>query len=258
LKHRGSYCKDIAGEREDRHRRRHVPTMIAAQEALILSNYQERILNLRLITVKFKRIAGVHDVGIKLKKGDNDQFRVSSIDEAGIAFQSAQVDVNWVVDSAHIEVGGLKSRDITIALNCFESTLPASSALVVVFRIPAPRVPYHGSCRKGLHKGIKFLYHKEQIEWLENSVFVEGQRRLRDKDAWTAMRAHFALRIRTDTRSPMWLEQDQIATWLAKKVKVEKEARKRRRITALSERKKAKHQHGSESEDSEDDSDMEI
>ena len=258
LKHRGSYCKDIAGEREDRHRRRHVPTMIAAQEALILSNYQERILNLRLITVKFKRIAGVHDVGIKLKKGDNGQFRVSSIDEAGIAFQSAQVDVNWVVDSAHIEVGGLKSRDITIALNCFESTLPASSVLVVVFRIPAPRVPYHGSCRKGLHKGIKFLYHKEQIEWLENSVFVEGQRRLRDKDAWTAMRAHFALRIRTDTRSPMWLEQDQIATWLAKKVKVEKEARKRRRITALSERKKAKHQHGSESEDSEDDSDMEI
>ena len=114
LKHRGSYCKDIAGEREDRHRRRHVPTMIAPHEALILSNYQERILNLRLITVKFKRIAGVHDVGIKLKKGDNGQFRVSSIDEAGIAFQSAQVDVNWVVDSAHIEVGGLKSRDITI------------------------------------------------------------------------------------------------------------------------------------------------
>ena len=42
---------------------------------------------------------------------------------------------------------------------------------------------------------------------------------MRDKGAFLAMKAAFSDRIRTDTMTPVWLEQSQIATWLAKQVK---------------------------------------
>ena len=39
------------------------------------------------------------------------------------------------------------------------------------------------------------------------------------------MKTHFHNRIRTDTMTPMWLEQKVIAGWMAKKIKEEKARR---------------------------------
>ena len=48
---------------------------------------------------------------------------------------------------------------------------------------------------------------------------------MRDKSAFTAMRAHFSDKIRTDTMTPVWLPQNQLQAWLNKACKAEKQKR---------------------------------
>ena len=48
---------------------------------------------------------------------------------------------------------------------------------------------------------------------------------MRDKSAFTAMRAHFSDKIRTDTMTPAWLPQNQLQAWLNKAYKAEKQKR---------------------------------
>ena len=48
---------------------------------------------------------------------------------------------------------------------------------------------------------------------------------MRDKSAFTAMRAHFSDKIRTDTVTPAWLPQNQLQAWLNKAYKAEKQKR---------------------------------
>ena len=47
----------------------------------------------------------------------------------------------------------------------------------------------------------------EQVQWLEENAFKDGERKMRDKTAFTAMKAHFSDKIRTDTMTPAWLPQ---------------------------------------------------
>ena len=48
---------------------------------------------------------------------------------------------------------------------------------------------------------------------------------MRDKSAFTAMRAHFSDKIRIDTLTPAWLPQTQLQAWLNNQYKVEKQKR---------------------------------
>ena len=65
----------------------------------------------------------------------------------------------------------------------------------------------------------------EQIEWLEENVFKDGERKMRDKESFKNMRAHFSDKIRTDTMTPAWLPHNQLQSWLNKQVKTEKQKR---------------------------------
>ena len=63
------------------------------------------------------------------------------------------------------------------------------------------------------------------MQWLEDNVFKDGIRRLRDKSAYTSMRAYFSDKIRTDTMTPAWLPQKQLQGWLNTEYKAEKQKR---------------------------------
>ena len=91
---------------------------------------------------------------------------------------------------------------------------------------PQPPIPLHGSARKGIHMATKFSMHPEQEKWLERNVFKDGLEQMRPSAAWVSMKAFFPGKIRVDTMTPMWLEKDQIAKWLAGKKSEEKARRK--------------------------------
>ena len=91
---------------------------------------------------------------------------------------------------------------------------------------PQPPIPLHGSARKGIHMATKFSMHPEQEKWLERNVFKDGLEQMRPSAAWVSMKAFFSGKIRVDTMTPMWLEKDQIAKWLAGKKSEEKARRK--------------------------------
>ena len=63
----------------------------------------------------------------------------------------------------------------------------------------------------------------EQVQWLEENAFKDGERKMRDKTAFTAMKAHFSDRIRTDTMTPAWLPQKQLRNWINKRYEAEKQ-----------------------------------
>ena len=88
-----------------------------------------------------------------------------------------------------------------------------------------PEIPYPGAARMGIHKSIRFVFHPDQTSWLEKRVFSGGFVSMRPKTAFEAMKAEFGNTFRTDTMTPMWLPQDKIEDWLAKRVKQEKLSR---------------------------------
>ena len=53
---------------------------------------------------------------------------------------------------------------------------------------------------EGGHKGVQFKFHEEQLAWLGAEVFADGKEKMRDKQAYETMRAHFDTRVRTDYR----------------------------------------------------------
>ena len=68
--------------------------------------------------------------------------------------------------------------------------------------------------------------HPEQTAFLENFVFRDGVQLQRDKDSAGSTKKHFHSRLRGDKLTPMWLEQDAIASWLCARVRDEKDRRK--------------------------------
>ena len=105
---------------------------------------------------------------------------------------------------------------------------------------PPPDIPLHGSARIRIHKPVRHVMLPEQEAWLETNVFAYGKRLYgaRDKSACRAMRAAFHDRIRLDTMTPLWLEQKHISTWLAKRVKDEKQKRTTARTAGATATKK--------------------
>ena len=55
-------------------------------------------------------------------------------------------------------------------------------------------------------------------------MFADGKEKMRDKQAYETMRAHFDTRVRTDVLGPMWAPREQIAKWLAKAARKAKKA----------------------------------
>jgi hypothetical protein len=160
-------------------------------------------------------------VGIELDERDG-VFVVTAVAPQSVAARSAQVAVGLVVREID---GSTPTSTTALALS---GTVAGTKRITVQFARPRPQIPYYGCARKGIHKSVQYQMTDEQRKWLEKHVFVDGQRMygIRDKGAFQAMKAAFHNRIRTDTMTPVWLEQSQIATWLVKQVKEEKDRRK--------------------------------
>lgn len=160
-------------------------------------------------------------VGIELDERDG-LFVVTAVAPQSVAARSAQVAVGLVVREID---GSTPTSTTALALS---GTVAGTQCIKVQFARPRPQIPYYGCARKGIHKSVQYQMTDEQQKWLEKHVFVDGQRMygIRDKGAFQAMKAAFHNRIRTDTMTPVWLEQSQIATWLVKQVKEEKDRRK--------------------------------
>lgn len=97
---------------------------------------------------------------------------------------------------------------------------------MVKLKRPQPDISFHGIARKGIHSAPRFTFHDRQMRWLEENVFQENRALARPSSAWDSMKAFFSGKMRADTMTPMWLEKDQIAKWLAGK-KAEEKTRRR-------------------------------
>ena len=92
----------------------------------------------------------------------------------------------------------------------------------------------------GIRKLVQVLLHAEQLKWLETNAFADGKTLLRPKVAWESMKGFFHNTMRTDTMTPMWLEQGKIDDWLSKQVKSAKETMKQARASEKKAEKEVK------------------
>ena len=225
-RHRSNWCPDRALEQRIRMRERDLPTRLAAADAQEVDKYHERILRLDIVTVQLQApTTKAEPIGIHMVRGDDGHFRVSSI-LGGLAAESGQITLGFLVVGCSAD-----DSEPVAPTNEFEfsGSLAAGASLLLTFRRPTPPIPYHGSARKGIHKQPKFKMHPLQKAWLEEMVFKGGEAHMLPAVAWEAMKAKFSDMIRVRTKTPMWLEKDQIAEWLAARKAEEKSRRKNKK-----------------------------
>ena len=241
--HKKKDCINKVELAKERLRTRDVSTMLALSAEAHAENYRQRIANLRTVVVKLKLNGSNGNIGIELEESPDHGTVVKSLDVRGLAFQSAQIQAGWILEAARTETKGtvaavdgegeLVISTIDITSTCFNELklMTPSQTLVITFRLPAPDIPLHGIARKGLHKGVQFKFHEEQLAWLRTEVFADGKEKMRDKQAYETMRAHFDTRVRTDVLGPMWAPREQLGKWLADQKKIAKAARKAKKAS---------------------------
>ena len=188
--HKTKDCIDKAELAKERLRTRDVSTMLALSAEAHAEGYRERIANLRTVVVELKVTGSNGNIGIELEdSSDHGIIVVKSLPVSGLAFRSAQIQAGWILDAARTETKGtvtavdneaeLIISTIDITSTCFDEfkLMTPSQTLVLTFRLPAPDIPLHGIARKGLHKGVQFKFHEEQLAWLGAEVFADGSRR---------------------------------------------------------------------------------
>jgi len=100
---------------------------------------------------------------------------------------------------------------------------------LIFSRPPAP-IPHQGCARKGIHRRVVTRLLQEQIDWLNEKVFFFDFQRIRDKEAYLMMKEAFANRAHRVTKRPLWLSQDQIASWISRRwSELKQQARERAR-----------------------------
>lgn len=102
-------------------------------------------------------------------------------------------------------------------------SIPGGSTVHLEFTRPPMEIPFHGSCRKGIHKSTNPHLTKEQTTWLTTTIF-DSNHRVRDKEATNLMAYEFGGWYHPKTRQPLWLSQDQIASWISRNVAARKKA----------------------------------
>jgi hypothetical protein len=150
----------------------------------------------------------------------SDSHVVVSLDTHGLAFLSGRIEPGFIL----MAIGDQPVNEDTLKL--LQVNIPVASTLDLIFKRMLPPLPLHGIARAGIHKRVKHVMHFEQLQWLNANVFADGRALMREKTAAEAMKVFFRKRMRDDTMTPMWLDQDQISSWLCVRVKEEKDRRK--------------------------------
>jgi hypothetical protein len=216
------FCPNRSELLESRKRARRVDIILQAHDAVTLQEHRERLSHLRDVCVKLR---GAGRVGLTVNPRTH---AVTELEETGISFLSGKIGKDFLLMSIDGE------PVTTNSLAILNAKLSSNAVLTLMFKRPQPLLPFHGIARKGIHKSVQYSLHVRQLEWLNANAFVDGQTRLRDKPATQAMKAHFCNTMREDTMTPMWLDQERISSWLAARVKEEKNRRKAGRAATFS------------------------
>lgn len=248
------FCANAKAAAEERQRLRNVGALLKKADTDAAIQRKNRIENLRVVKVTLS--APVEDsatIGIALDfDADRGVFVVSAV--SGLASTSTQVGPGYVARS-------FDAGDGMQAITTKEDVaggLEAGKSIVVELTRPPPSIPNHGSARKNIRKQAQFKMLETQREWLEEYVFKDNIELMRPADAWKAMRAKFSNVLRVDTSTPVWLEKEQIAKWLADKIKKRKD---QHREAKKSEREKSvvtMDQDGLSDDDDSDDNDEDL
>ena len=209
--------------RERRRRERSVALRLATLDELFTAQHNQRIQDLATVKVKLTapkdRAAPIGIVLEEQKQGDKSAFVVSSV--AGLALESARVQAGYFI----VQIG---DGSAAISGGSLSGHLPAGGKLDVTFRRPRPAIQLHGSARETIHKEPRFVLHEQQEAYLNDMVLAplqRGEQPMRPISVFYAMKSTFGNKIREDTRTPMWLEKEQISKWIAEQKKEEKQKR---------------------------------
>ena len=229
--------------REQRRVERSVLQRLAVTDALAIERNSSRKRNLALVKVNFKAPSNeAVPIGIELEEekdgdqGSGSTFVVSAV--SGLALDTAMVKEGYFL----VRVGD-GSRPLTKRV--LSRHLCADESLEVTFLRPPPPIPLHGSAREMIHKQPRFVIDKDQEVWLKTYAYDHstGRDLLRPIVAFESMKAYFRNQVRKDTKTPMWLERDDISKWIAEQKKVEKQKRRQNSHAGSAEPKKKKKQN---------------
>ena len=216
--HTSRWCVNKEAARRERMERRHVPLLLAAYDDLAVAEYAHKVAALSTAKVILKARKGFTEAGIDFKLIDG-KFIVADLQKTGLAFLSAKIGKDWVLSDID---GAVANAAAVVSLKC----IPIGNSIELLFVKPSPEIPYPGAARMAIHKAVQFVLHPDQLAWLQLNAFADGKPLNRPKEVWRAMKGAFHSTMRTDTMTPMWLEQGRIEDWVAKQVKSAKEERK--------------------------------
>jgi hypothetical protein len=94
-----------------------------------------------------------------------------------------------------LDIGGASPTD----KDKLTKELPAGATLTVAFRRPEPKILFHGSARKRIHKHARFNILPKQEAWLRECAFKDGRPHMRASEAGKALKAKFSCKIWADT-----------------------------------------------------------
>ena len=215
-RHNRLNCMKKKDEKKSKLKGSRVRELVKVADEILVMEHTNRISELAHSNVDLNAPkGGSAKVGIKTIQDENGRIVVDEVSD--LALKSARIYAGLIVEAINGEV---PSPDDDLENRVLEN----GGSMSIKFRRQA-KIPYHGFARKALHKKPRFTIHKRQLEWLEENVHKNGRWLLRPAEAAASMRAHFSNKLRADTRTPMWLEKDQIAAWVAERNKNEKRKR---------------------------------
>jgi hypothetical protein len=163
--HSARFCVHRAEALEDRKRSRRVEMVIGALDAAALRENAQRISKFREVSV---RLAGCGNIGLRVKI-QSDSHVVVGLDTDGLAFLSGRIEPGFML----MAIGDQPVNED--ALKLLQVSIPVASTLDLTFKRMLPPLPLHGIARAGIHKRIKHVMHREQLEWLNANVFADGR-----------------------------------------------------------------------------------
>lgn len=149
---------------------------------------------------------------------------VRGLEPESLAHRQARVGKGFIL--SQLLVGGqtLELTEELIVDTCaLWGSVPVGSTVHLEFTRPPMEIPLHGSCRKGIHKSTNPRLTQEQTSWLTTTI-LESNHRVRDKEATNLMAHVFGGWYNVKTRQPLWLSQDQIASWISRSVAARKKS----------------------------------
>ena len=172
-------------------------------------------LNLKRVLIP-DTVTDIAAFGLLLKEQDVEEEDVVESDSATVVAVQQVVDKSDASFCGCISPGYLLTHidghpvkrvaDVNAAIKA------ATSPRRLTFVRPQPELPLHGSARRALFPVKKVTLTPEQKEFLKRMFY--GASRMRDSEVFRLMKEEFRNKL-SESGRPLWLTQDQIASWMS-------------------------------------------